>query len=101
MIRVLVEVNAVVADRTGEWFLTAAHCVVGSSSFRVLLGSLSRSVPNGDWYDVVAVDVHAGYNGFTHQNDAAFLRLSRPAPYQPLRVIGANEPAAWDAQTPR
>lgn len=78
-----------------RWFLTAAHCVVGGTAFSVLLGDIDLSEPNTDWYDVVAVDVNAGYNELTQQNDVAMLKLDRPAPYQPLRVIGTNESSSW------
>jgi Trypsin/PKD domain len=39
--------------------------------------------------------VNAAYNGLTGQNDVAMLKLQRVAPYQPLRVIGPNEPSIW------
>jgi PKD repeat protein len=55
--------------------------------------------PNTDWYDVVGVDVNAGYSDITVQNDVAMLKLGRPAPYQPLRVIGTNESSSWAAGT--
>jgi secreted trypsin-like serine protease len=77
------------------WFLTAAHCVVGASGSAVLLGDHDLTEPNSDVYSVAAADVHAGYNPLTNQNDVAMLRLNRPAPYQPLRVVQANETYLW------
>jgi Trypsin/PKD domain len=77
------------------WFLTAAHCVEGGTSFAVLLGDHNVQPPNTDVYGVVAVDVHDAYNPLTHQSDVAMLRLNRPAPYQPLRVLAASETPAW------
>jgi secreted trypsin-like serine protease len=79
-----------------RWFLTAAHCADGTpgSSF-VLLGDHDVRDPNSDWYSVVGVDVHAGYNPITNQNDVAMLRLDRPAPYQPMRVVAAHETYLW------
>ena len=82
-----------------RWFLTAAHCAVGATGFAVLLGDIDVTDPNTDWYDVVGVDVNAGYSDVTQQNDVAMLKLSRPAPYQPLRVIGTNESSSWAAGT--
>lgn len=78
-----------------RWFLTAAHCALGATGFAVLLGDIDVRPPNNDVYDVVGVDVNAAYNGLTGQNDVAMLKLQRVAPYQPLRVIGPNEPSIW------
>jgi secreted trypsin-like serine protease len=82
-----------------RWFLTAAHCAIGATGFAVLLGDVDVTAPNNDWYDVVGADVKAGYNGLTGQDDVAMLKLGRPAPYQPLRVIGTNESSSWGPGT--
>jgi hypothetical protein len=82
-----------------RWFLTAAHCVVGATAFTVLLGDIDVTDPNTDWYGVVGVEVNNAYDEITQQNDVAMLKLSRPAPYQPLRVIGPNESPSWAAGT--
>jgi secreted trypsin-like serine protease len=83
-----------------RWFLTAAHCALDATGFAVLLGDIDVTPPNNDWYDVVGVDVNAGYSGLTGQNDVAMLKLGRPAPYQPLRLIGTNEASTWAPGTP-
>ncbi len=49
-----------------RWFLTAAHCAVGATGFAVLLGDIDVTEPNTDWYDVVGVDVNAGYSEHHH-----------------------------------
>ena len=82
-----------------RWFLTAAHCVVGATGFIVLLGDTDVTEPNTDWYGVNGAEVNSAYNEITQQNDVAMLKLSRPAPYQPLRVIGPNESPSWAAGT--
>ena len=81
--------------------LTAAHCatdfgeVLTAGRLRVGLGHVARNQIS-DFYGVAGVDVHSGYNPFTSNgNDLALLRLDRPAPYAPLRVIRTDESAKW------
>jgi hypothetical protein len=85
-------------------FLTAAHCVVDGAdtalppaNFFVFMGDNDITAPNAaeGFFNVTAVDVHAGYDGFSHRNDLALLTLVRPAPFQPLRVIRTDEAAKW------
>jgi hypothetical protein len=81
-------------------FLTAAHCVTEAGStlpadeLLVGLGNV-RASEIEDVYRVTSVDVNAAYNRHTFQNDVAMLELERPAPYDPLRLIGTDEAAAW------
>jgi Trypsin/PASTA domain/PKD domain len=89
-----------------RYFLTAAHCAVDDdgnplppASFTVKLGNVDRTGTTDDYF-VTAVDVNAGFSLFTFGNDAAMLKLDRPAPYQPLRVIGTDEGAKWTPGTP-
>lgn len=46
-----------------------------------------------DFYSVTSIDVNAAYSD--QPNDVAMLRLSRAAPYQPLRVIRTDDTASW------
>jgi secreted trypsin-like serine protease len=89
---------------SGIWFLTAAHCVTDGTggvlpptAFFVYLGDHDLTAPNPaeNFYDIVNVERHAGYDDATHQNDLAMLRLERIAPQQPLRVIRVDESAKW------
>lgn len=82
-----------------RWFLTAAHCVVGGTSFQVLLGDHDVGPPNTGFYFVSAVDAHSAYNPLTNENDVAMLRLDRPAPDEPLRVLTASETLSWTPGT--
>ena len=82
--------------------MTAAHCVDrlrrGLDCRRVCRVGLGHVARNqiSDFYGVTGVDVHSGYNPFTSNgNDLAMLRLDRPAPYAPLRVIRTDESAKW------
>jgi hypothetical protein len=84
-----------------RYFLTAAHCAVDDdgdplppSSFTVKLGNVDRTGTTDD-YSVTTVDVNAAFSPFSFENDAAMLKLNRPAPYQPLRVIGTDEGPKW------
>jgi hypothetical protein len=84
-----------------NWVLTAAHCatdfgeVLTLGRLRVGLGHVARNQIS-DFYGVAGVDVHSGYDPFTSNgNDLALLRLDRPAPYAPLRVIRTDETAKW------
>lgn len=87
------------------WFLTAAHCAVDlggvpftTDRFAVVLGEVNIDPSNigpEDVYGVVGAEVNSSYIGLTHQNDLAMLRLSRPAPFQPMRVIRPDEGAKW------
>jgi methylmalonyl-CoA epimerase len=81
--------------------LTAAHCVTDfgevltEGRLRVGLGHVARNQIS-DFYGVAGVDVHSGYDPFTSNgNDLALVRLDRPAPYAPLRVIRTDESAKW------
>ena len=42
-------------------------------------------------YAVSDVDVNAAFNSRTFENDTAMLTLASAPPFQPLRVIGADE----------
>ncbi len=77
------------------WFLTAAHCVAGATSLAILLGDTDLNEPNTDVYGVRGAEIHPGYDPITSRNDAAMIRLDRPAPYQPLRVIRGDETSRW------
>ena len=59
--------------------LTAAHCVVGTTSalIRVYVGSVTLSNPN-QARDVSAIRTHPGYNSDTFVNDIAILKVSPP-----------------------
>ena len=80
--------------------LTAAHCatdfgeVLTAGRLRVGLGHVARNQIS-DFYGVAGVDVHSGYDPLTARNDLALVRLDRPAPYPPLRVIRTDESAKW------
>jgi trypsin len=85
--------------------LTAAHCVTDFGEvltvgrLRVGLGHVARNQIS-DFYGVAGVDVHSGYDPFTSNgNDLALVRLDRPAPYAPLRVIRTDEQTKWAAGT--
>ncbi|HET9323830.1 MAG TPA: trypsin-like serine protease [Gaiellaceae bacterium] len=85
------------------WFLTAAHCAydgtpLASSRLRVRLGSVNWPSAT-DIYAVTAVDVDQAYSEATHANDLAMLRLQRPAPYPPARVVRLDEGARWASGT--
>jgi secreted trypsin-like serine protease len=89
-------------------FLTAAHCAVNdiglalpATSFRIRLGNIDRNPPSPDEYFVPTggVDVNSDYNPDTFQNDTAMLTLDRPAPYEPMRVVGDDEDSLWTAGT--
>jgi secreted trypsin-like serine protease len=66
-----------------------------------LLGDVDLAPPNApdSFYNVVTVDRFSLYNAFTLENDVALLKLGRPAPYQPLRVIRTDEGSKWAAGT--
>jgi hypothetical protein len=85
------------------WFLTAAHCVAGSSptDLRIYMGDVDLSDPvTGTFFSVAVIDVHPGYNDPTNQNDLAMLTLTTPAPFEALRVVRTNESARWAGGTP-
>jgi secreted trypsin-like serine protease len=88
-------------------FLTAAHCIddfgqtVAPQGMFVYFGDVDLDEPNPpeNFFDVVMVDRHAGYDDPTHRNDLAMLMLDRPAPFAPMRVIRLDETAKWAAGT--
>jgi secreted trypsin-like serine protease len=85
-----------------RYFLTAAHCVVDNpplqaSDFLVVLGltNIGDPRPPENEYTVSAVEPNAAFSPISFQNDTAILKLSRAAPFTPLRVIRADEAARW------
>ena len=91
-----------------RWFLTAAHCVVDdfgiampATNLLVVLGLTDLNTPPSPATDfgVASVDPNAAFVPSTFQNDTAMLKLDRPAPYAPLRVIGVDEQSKWAAGT--
>lgn len=96
---------------SNRYFLTAAHCVIDDvglgplppSAFYVYLGtndigpSLAGTPNPANTYAVARVEMNAGFNLFTLQNDSAMLTLTSPAPYAPLRVVGTDEGSKWGA----
>ena len=60
-----------------KWILTAAHCFAHAKPagevVRAKSGVTNREA--GAWLDTDAVFVHEGYNGGTHENDIALVRL--------------------------
>jgi hypothetical protein len=84
------------------WFLTAAHCVAGSTpaDLRIYMGDVDLSPPNtGTFFNVAVIDVHSGYDDASNRNDLAMLTLATPAPFEPLRVVRTNESARWAGGT--
>jgi secreted trypsin-like serine protease len=84
-------------------FLTAAHCIddfgetIAPESMFVYMGDVDLRLPNPteNFFDVVMVDRHGGYEAATQRNDLAMLMLDRPAPFTPMRVIRLDEVAKW------
>jgi len=83
--------------------LTAAHCVtvggrvVPAASVTAYMGENELdNFATADVYGVSTIDVHSEYDdSVVPVNDVAILTLSRSAPYQPLRVIRADETSKW------
>lgn len=84
--------------------LTAAHCVtngggggVPAANVTAYMGENERdSFATAEVYGVSDVEVHGEYDdSVVPVNDVAILTLSRSAPYQPLRVIRADETPKW------
>ncbi|XP_063233624.1 transmembrane protease serine 9-like [Bacillus rossius redtenbacheri] len=65
---------------SNEWVLTAAHCMVGVTSFQITLGSTSRTTAQSGVVSQNARQalVHANYNPNTIANDIGVLRLNSP-----------------------
>lgn len=84
------------------WFLTAAHCVDGSTpaDLRIYMGDVDLTAPDtGTFFNVAVIDVHSEYDDPSNRNDLAMLTLATPAPFEPLRVVRSNESARWAAGT--
>lgn len=84
--------------------LTAAHCAsegspLPASRFLVYMGDPNVSPPNapGGYFTVVKSQVHEAYPGGPYglASDVAVLTLSRPAPYQPTRLLDPGESQWW------
>ena len=70
---------------TSDHILTAAHCADdGESPDQVRLGDYDvRYVGDTpeETYDVEWMKLHENYNKFTHENDIAIIKLTRPVRY--------------------
>uniref|UniRef100_A0A3P9MBL3 Peptidase S1 domain-containing protein n=1 Tax=Oryzias latipes TaxID=8090 RepID=A0A3P9MBL3_ORYLA len=68
-----------------EWVLTAAHCVVGTSTKKLLVSlgcqNLEGKNPNEVSRRVAAIIVHPDFDRGTMNNDIALVRLSSPVPF--------------------
>jgi trypsin len=94
-----------------QWFLTAAHCVVGgtASHFSVSVGNVDYT--QGRVISVTGINVHPNYDANTSANDAALLHLATAAGVTPVRLAGAADDgleangasaivAGWGSQVP-
>jgi hypothetical protein len=84
------------------WFLTAAHCVDGSTpaDLRIYMGDADLTTFDiGAFFNVAAIEMHSGYDGLTNRNDLAMLTLATPAPFEPMRIVRTNESALWAGGT--
>ena len=70
-----------------------------ASAFLVRLGNVDRTPTSPDDYGVVRNEPNEDYISATYQNDTAMLTLSRPAPYEVMRVVDDNEDTLWAPDT--
>ncbi|XP_063234616.1 chymotrypsin BI-like [Bacillus rossius redtenbacheri] len=68
---------------SSEWVLTAAHCMVGMTSFEITLGSTDRIMLQSGVVSQNARQalVHANYNPEPPTNDIGVLRLASPVTF--------------------
>jgi trypsin len=94
-----------------QWFLTAAHCVVGdaASHFSVSVGNVDYT--QGHVINATSVTVHPNYNPDNSSNDAALIHLASAAGVTPIRLAGSADDAleadgasavvaGWGSQVP-
>jgi secreted trypsin-like serine protease len=64
---------------SGEWILTAAHCVIDLTASQLIVYAGSNIVWSGTQNRTVSqVITHSAYNGDTYVNDIALLQLTSP-----------------------
>lgn len=92
---------------SARFVLTAGHCVTDASGAVVSAGSIAlvlgrnelAGATDADAYGVVpgGITRHGGFHAVSGglRNDLALLRLDRPAPFEPLRLVTASEAALW------
>lgn len=96
---------------SGRHLLTAAHCVTNANGSVTTPGGLSvilglaelAEAEEDDMYGVAPGGVmrHADFRVTNRgmANDLALLRLDRPAPQEPLRLIASSQASLWAAGT--
>jgi Trypsin len=62
-----------------SWVLTAAHCF--GNDIAPVIGYGNTKVDQLKWAKTSKVIVHKGYNGETHENDIALVKLAEPIEY--------------------
>ena len=98
---------------SARFVLTAAHCITNPDDGSVMsAASLSLILGRSELAGATAADTYAvATGGVTRHrafqetdggglsNDLALLRLDRPAPFEPLRLVTASESALWTPGT--
>jgi secreted trypsin-like serine protease len=93
-----------------KWVLTAAHCFVPlpQPGGAVAKAGATHFMSEGVWTPITRATVHSAYNGQTHENDLAMLKLATPPngtiiPMADLRMVPAVgqplEVTGWGATT--
>ena len=83
--------GSLIQDR---WVLTAAHCFsspASPQSVRVKAGA-TNYLQGGSWTDVEKVFVHEAYNGDTHENDLALIKLKSATAGNLIPLAQAGQP---------
>jgi secreted trypsin-like serine protease len=77
---------------SSQWVLSAAHCF--THDIIPVIGFGSNKLDHLKWVKAEKVFSHEGYNGDTHENDIALVKLSEPVEFGPgvaRAVLGTPE----------
>ena len=78
--------------------VTAAHCLYGSTEpqgLKMYFGPNANDLSSGTLVDVASIHLHPEYNNMTVENDIAVLKLAKPVPVNPIRVLTETMSDAW------
>ncbi len=84
-----------------EWILTAAHCVLRSSTTNttVIIGQNNIDDAAARQWELSQIVVHPNYDSRTFENDVAMLKLAIPTHLKPVSILDSSTSPSLDGSS--